>query len=303
MEIGAVDEMSAGDGDQGSGKLVTRRAISGGRLRTIADIVTRDGSVRASELVETFAVTDETVRRDLKRLEAMGVVERVHGGAVATGALSETTYAGRLLKHEAEKRAIAKFAARFVQDGDTLIVDAGTTTMYLIRELRGKRDLVVATNAVTHAAELTKNPHVTLMLIGGMVRPATFAAVGDMTIASLREIHVERTFLAAHSISVRSGITNPIPEEVPAKRAMIAAASEVILLVDHSKFGEESLIRVAPLTAVAHIVTSELADSDEIEGIRALGVEVTQVRVDETSHLPERSHEGIADSTVTVVGP
>ena len=302
MEPGTPERLSARDGAVRPGNFVTRTAISGGRLRSIADIVTRDGSVRASELVEKFAVTDETVRRDLKRLEAMGVVERVHGGAVATGALSETTYAGRLLKHEVEKRAIAKFAARFVRDGDTLIVDAGTTTMYLIRELRGKRDLIVATNAVTHAAELTKNPNVTLMLIGGVVRPATFAAVGDTAVAALREIHVERTFLAAHSVSARSGITNPIPEEVPTKRAMIAAASEVILLVDHSKFGEESLIKVAPITSVGHIVTSNLADAEEIDRIRALGVEVTQVPVEDASDASDRHREGIAEFAITVIG-
>jgi DeoR family fructose operon transcriptional repressor len=302
VDTGTPERMSAGGDDQLPGEFVTRSAISGGRLRSIADIVNRDGSVRASELVERFAVTDETVRRDLKRLEAMGVVQRVHGGAVAAGGLGETTYAGRLLKHEAEKRAIANFASRFVRDGDTLIVDAGTTTMYLIRELRGKRDLIVATNAVTHAAELAKNPHVTLMLIGGVVRPATFAAVGDMTIAALREIHVERTFLAAHSLSARSGITNPIPEEVPTKRAMIAAASEVILLVDHSKFGEESLIKVAPLSSVGLIVTSELADPDEIDRIRSLGVEVTQVPVDDTSNVSSPPHDGIAGSAMTVIG-
>jgi DeoR/GlpR family transcriptional regulator of sugar metabolism len=278
---------------------VKRKAIGGSRLRTIADIVSRDGSIRASELVKLFGVTDETVRRDLRRLESMGLVERMHGGAVVAGALSETTYTGRLLEHQAEKRAIAKFAAGLIQDGASFIVDAGTTTLDLIRELRGKRGLVVVTNAVTHAAELIKNPQVTLMVIGGMIRPATFAAAGDITTAALMNLHVERTFLAAHSLSARAGITNPIPEEVPAKRAMIAAASEVVLLVDHSKFGRESLIKVAPLTSVGRIVTSDLANPEEIAAIRALGIKVTQVHIEEPAQQQPRSDSSRAASIVT----
>jgi DeoR/GlpR family transcriptional regulator of sugar metabolism len=244
------------------------------RLEFIADLVRQQGSVRARELVELLGVTDETIRRDLSRLAQLGVVRRAHGGAVATRPRDETTTAVRLREYADEKIAIGRRAARLVSPGTTIILDSGTTTLCLARALRRTRDLVVVTTAVTNALELVGNPGTTVVMTGGVIRPTTFGASGQLAAATLHELRVDQAFLAIHSVSARGGLTYPTFEEVDAKRAMIEAASEVILLADHSKFGREALVRVAPLTAVQRIVTTPGIDPTELAAIADMGVEV-----------------------------
>jgi DeoR/GlpR family transcriptional regulator of sugar metabolism len=244
------------------------------RLEYIADLVRQQGSVRARELVELLGVTDETIRRDLSRLAQLGVVRRAHGGAVATRPHDETTTAVRLREFAQEKIAIGQRAAQLVSPGTTIILDSGTTTLCLARALRRTRDLVVVTTAVTNALELVGNPGTTVVMTGGVIRPITFGASGQLAAATLKELRVDQAFIAMHSVSVRGGLTYPSFEEVDAKRAMIEAASEVILVADHSKFGREALVRVAPLTAVQRIVTSPGVDPSELAAIAEMGIEV-----------------------------
>jgi DeoR family fructose operon transcriptional repressor len=252
----------------------SQRLVAFERRDRIADLVRDRGSVRASELTDLFGVTDETIRRDLAHLADQGVLRRAHGGAVATPTRAESTFERRLHEHEAEKIAIARAAAELVRDGSTIIIDSGTTTVHLARAIADKRDLVVITNAVTNAIELIGSPTVTVVLTGGVVRPATLGAVGDLAVATLKELHVDQVFLAMNSVTVDGGLTYPSFEEVAVKRAMIEAGSEVILLVDASKFGHNSLVRVAALDAVSTVVTSASSDAGTIGAMRDMGIEV-----------------------------
>lgn len=208
------------------------------RLQVIADFIRERGSVRSRDLVRALGVTDETIRRDLARLAELGLVRRAHGGALAVRPSDETDTAFRLREHAAEKAAIGRRAAELVADGSSIILDSGTTTLGLARALRGKENLVVVTTAVTNAIELVGNRTMSVIMTGGVIRPSTFGASGQLAAATLRGLHVDQTFLAIHSVSVAGGLTYPLFEEVDAKRAMIEAASEVILLADHSKFGD-----------------------------------------------------------------
>ena len=258
------------------------------RLQVIADLVRERGSVRGRDLVEVLGVTDETVRRDLARLAKQGLVRRAHGGAVALRPSDETDTAFRLREHAREKLAIARRAAELVADGSSIILDSGTTTLGLARALKGKQDLVVVTTAVTNALELVGNPRTTVIMTGGVIRPTTFGASGQLAAATLRGLHVDQTFLAIHSVSVAGGLTYPLFEEVDAKRAMIEAASEVILLADHSKFGRQALVRVAPITAVHRIITSPGVDPDEAAAIRDLGIDLIIAEPEPSIPLHER---------------
>jgi DeoR/GlpR family transcriptional regulator of sugar metabolism len=244
------------------------------RLQMIADLVSARGSVRGSDLVEMLGVTDETIRRDLLRLSELGIVRRSRGGAVAARTPDEAGTAQRLREHASEKLAIGRRAAEMVADGSSVILDSGTTTLALARALRGRRNLIVVTTAVTNAVELVGNPATTVVMTGGVIRPQTFGASGELTAATLREIHVDQAFLATHSVSVKAGLTYPSFEEVDAKRAMIAAATEVILLADHSKFGRASLVRIANIDAVHKIITTPGVDPAEADAIRDLGIEL-----------------------------
>lgn len=251
-----------------------RQMLPTDRLQVIADLVRERGSVRGSELVDLLGVTDETVRRDLSRLAQLGLVRRAHGGAVAARPGDETTTAVRLREHAEAKIAIGRRAAELVAPGTTIILDSGTTTLCLARALRLVRDLVVVTTAVTNALELVGNPATTVIMTGGVIRPTTLGASGELVAATLRELHVNQAFLAIHSVSVRGGLTYPSFEEVDAKRAIIEAASEVILLADASKFGREALVRVAPITALHRIITTPGIDPEEAAAIRDLGIDL-----------------------------
>jgi DeoR/GlpR family transcriptional regulator of sugar metabolism len=253
---------------------VPQQLLPADRREYIAALVRRQGSVRARDLVEQLGVTDETIRRDLSRLAERGVVRREHGGAIATGPHDETTTAVRLREHADEKIAIGRRAAELVVPGTRIVLDSGTTSLCLARALRRTPDLMVVTTAVTNALELLGNPGTTVVMTGGVIRPNTFGASGPLAAATLHELRVDQAFLAIHSVSAKAGLTYPSFEEVDAKRAMIEAASEVILLADHSKFGRESLVRVAPIDAVHRIVTSPGVDPDELAAIRDRGVEV-----------------------------
>lgn len=247
------------------------------RRQVIADLVHERGSVRGRDLVDVLGVTDETIRRDLARLEDLGLVRRAHGGAIAIRPSDETDTAFRLREHADEKVAIGRRAAELVSDSSSIILDSGTTTLCLARALRDKQDLVVVTTAVTNAIELVGNPGTTVIMTGGVIRPTTFGASGQLAAATLRDLHVDQTFLAIHSVSAEGGLTYPLLEEVDAKRAMIEAAKEVILLADHSKFGRRALVRVASLSVVQRIVTTSGIDPDEAAAIRDLGIDLIVV--------------------------
>jgi DeoR family transcriptional regulator, fructose operon transcriptional repressor len=259
------------------------------RLQVIADFIRERGSVRSRDLVQALGVTDETIRRDLARLAEQGLVRRAHGGALAIRPSDETDTAFRLREHAVEKAAIGRRAAELVADGSSIILDSGTTTLGLARALRGKQNLVVVTTAVTNAIELVGNPTMSVIMTGGMIRPSTFGASGQLAAATLRGLHVDQTFLAIHSVSVAGGLTYPSFEEVDAKRAMIEAAAEVILLADHSKFGRQALVRVAPITAVQRIITTAGIDPDEAAAIRELGIDLIIVEPDDGVADLERS--------------
>jgi DeoR family transcriptional regulator, fructose operon transcriptional repressor len=263
------------------------------RLQVIAGLVRERGSIRARELVEVLGVTDETVRRDLVRLAEQGLLRRTHGGAVALTSGDETDTSYRLLEHAGEKVAIGRRAAQLVADGSSIILDSGTTTLAMARALHEKSDLVVVTTAVTNAIELVGDPRTTVIMTGGVIRPSTFGASGGIAAATLHGLHVNQTFLAIHSVSVQGGLTYPLFEEVEAKKAMIDAASEVVLLADASKFGRRALVRVAPITAVHRIITTTGIDPAEAAEIRDLGIDLIIVEPElGVVDLPGRAGSG-----------
>jgi DeoR/GlpR family transcriptional regulator of sugar metabolism len=282
---------------------VRQQMLPADRLQVITDLVRERGSVRGRDLVQALGVTDETIRRDLVRLAELGVVRRAHGGAVALRPSDETDTALRLREHANEKLAIGRRAAELVADGSSIILDSGTTTLCLARALHGKRDLVVVTTAVTNAIELVGKPGTTVIMTGGVIRPSTFGASGQLAAATLRGLHVDQVFLAIHSVSVEGGLTYPLLEEVDAKRAMIEAASQVTLLADHSKFGRQALVRVAPITVVDRIVTTPGIDPVEAAAIRELGIELIIVAPEEGTSGIGRSPIADRDAVPPVISP
>ncbi len=246
------------------------------RQEAIARYVATHGRAAVTDLADRFEVTQETVRRDLDRLEEQGLVRRVHGGAVPAGALTvlERGVASRDVEHADEKDAIARAALSLLPSaGGTVLLDAGTTTGRLARVLPPDLELTFVTNGVQIAARLAGWPGLQLRLLGGRVRGRTLAAVGDEATTVLRRLRVDVAFLGTNGLSA-IGATTPHEDEAATKRAMAAAARRVVVLADSSKFGQELLNVFAGLDDIDVVVTDDGVDDEQVAQLAAAGVEV-----------------------------
>lgn len=239
----------------------------------------RRGRVAVGRLAAAHDVTPETVRRDLIELEERGELRRVHGGAVALEHLRvEPAVAERSGHMAAEKALIAAAAVdRFPGDGGTVLLDAGTTTGALLDVLPTDRRITVVTNAVAHALALAPIPTVTVIVVGGRLRPRTLASVDEYAVDAIRALRVDVAFVATNGISER-GCSTPDRAEAAVKRAMVGAADRVVLLADHTKFGDEHLVRFADLADLDVVVTDDGADDGDLLPLRLAGVDVVVAR-------------------------
>ena len=247
------------------------------RQHAIAALVTDRGRVAVTEVAERFGVTTETVRRDLAVLERAGMLRRVHGGAVPTGALSlvEPGLGERHGSRSEHKRKIAAAALDLLPDADgSVLLDGGSTTAALADLLPVERRLLVATNSVPISARLSAAPGVTLHVLGGRVRGITQTAVGESTIRALEHLRVDVAFLGANGITARHGFSTPDETEAATKRAMAGAAQRTVVLADSSKLGREHLVRFAAVDDVDVLVTDSEADPDTVSALQDAGIDV-----------------------------
>lgn len=246
------------------------------RQDALAALVKTQGRVSVPEAAAAFGVTQETVRRDLDRLERAGLLRRVHGGAVPTASLLhvERGVAERDRANAAEKTRIAVAAVKLLPEpGGSVLLDAGTTTAHLAARLPADRQLDVITNSVPIASVVAATP-ARLQVVGGRVRNRTQAAVGPEATRFLADLRVDVAFLGANGLTVDHGASTPDPEEASVKRAMVAAARRVVVLVDSTKMGLEHLVRFASPERIDVVVTDDAADPQFIRGLRAADIEV-----------------------------
>ena len=230
------------------------------RQQRILDEVAVHGGARVSDLVDLLRVSDMTVRRDVETLAARGLVERVHGGVVATSRRStdEPGFSAKSTLQNAEKVAIAHAAAELVEPGSAVALSAGTTTFEVARALCGVPALTVVTNSVPVAQLLHESggPGSTVVLTGG-VRTPSDALVGPVTVAALRTLHVDWLFLGVHGVDERAGLTSPSLVEAETDRALIASSRRVVVVADHTKWGVVGLSTIIGLDQVEVLVTDE----------------------------------------------
>lgn len=236
------------------------------RQQAIADLVAQRGRLSVNELADEYAVTTETVRRDLSVLERAAVVRRVHGGAVPFDSLTvlEPAVSDRDRANADAKNRIAKAALAFMpRSGGSVLIDAGTTTARLATLLPRDHKLTVITNGVPIAARLAGLANVDLHLLPGRVRNTTQAAVGEQTVSALDLLRVDVAFIGTNGLSLGHGLSTPDHSEAAAKRAMVRSAQRVIVLADSSKIGREHTVRFAELSEVDVLVTDAgLSDTD-----------------------------------------
>lgn len=247
------------------------------RQQAMAQAITQHGRVSVADLAEEFSVTTETVRRDLSALERIGLIRRVHGGAVpaSTLAVIESGLTERDLANTAAKDLIAAAAVSLLPPpGSMVIIDAGSTTARLAALLPRDHRLTVVTHAVPVAARLAGLPQIDLFLLPGKVRPTTQAAVGADTVAALADLRADVSFVATNGLSTSHGLTTPDREEAATKRAIVAAGRRTVVLCDSSKIGVESSLRFASISDIDVLVTDSAIKPDDQKALDAAGVEV-----------------------------
>jgi len=247
------------------------------RQQAMAHLISRRGRLSVVQLAEQFEVTTETVRRDLSTLDRMGLVRRVHGGAVPAGSLTviESGIGERDQSNTQAKEAIANAAVSLLPPPDSVVViDAGTTTARFAAALPRDHRLTVITHAVPVATRLAGLPQIELHLLPGKVRPTTHAAVGAETVAALADLRADVAFIATNGLTVGHGLTTPDSDEAATKRAMIACARKTVVLADSTKLGVETAVRFATLDSLDVLVTDSDVEPADRRALESAGIEV-----------------------------
>ncbi len=233
------------------------------------------GRVEVLSMATQMDVTPETVRRDLTVLERLGVLRRVHGGAMPVERFGfEPNVAMRENQFSAEKDRVAKAALDELPDGGSIILDAGTTTVRLAGLLPTDRKFTVVTHSLPVASTLASFVNINLHLLGGTVRGITLAAVGDWALRSIADVSVDVAFLGINGITTRRGLTTPDLAEAQVKRALARAARRTVVLADHSKFGRTEFAQVLALDEVDTIITDTDLDAETAAEIEIAGPRV-----------------------------
>jgi len=245
------------------------------RQSIILEKLQKDRQVTVAGLSDALGVSEVTIRRDLREMDEQGTVQRAHGGAIAaTPAPPEPPVVQRITQSETCKACIGRAAASLVSDGESVFIGSGSTTAYVARSLVDRKNLTVVTNAVTVATELAGAPDVTVVVTGGMMRASELSLVGHITEQALREVRVDKVILGMQAISLEAGMTNDYLPEVMTDRTIIEMAPELIVVADHSKFGNVAAAFVAPLDRVTTLVTDAAADPQVLARFEELGIRI-----------------------------
>jgi DeoR/GlpR family transcriptional regulator of sugar metabolism len=255
-----------------------RRLLPTERKQYIIDLANKEGFVSVRELAELFRVSEVTTRKDFNELVEEGYLLRRRGGAIANTSTSlATAFEQRASLNLNEKRLIGRAAAELVNSSETIIIDAGTTTMEMAKSLKALGALTIVTNALNVAVQVATLPDVHVLQIGGSLSRETISVVGPLADRELHDIMVSKLFLGIHAVDLKAGLTDTSVEVAQTKRTMIRAARQVILLADSSKWERVAFAKIAPLSAVHTVVTdSGLSDSIR-ETVEALGIELVIV--------------------------
>lgn len=248
------------------------------RKRAILDLLDVEGKIKVIELSEKFDVSEPTIRRDIKELDEKGLLIRTHGGAIALEEReAEPSFYEKQDKFYKEKEAIGILGASFVKEGDTILLDSGTTTLQIAKHLDAK-SITVVTNSLDIAYELEKKKDIKVVITGGVMRWNTRAMVGPVADETLSKFHVDIAFIGTNYISIEGGLTTHNMMEANTKSNMIRIANRVFVVCDHTKFDKTTFCRIAALSDLDGIITDQgmpqdmmhLYEQEDIEIINEL---------------------------------
>jgi DeoR family transcriptional regulator of aga operon len=267
---GAASRASAAPGDTEPGLLVAERR------HRIVELLREHGKVTVEALAARFATSAVTIRTDLATLEADGALERTHGGALLRREDDDQPITVKQTLHHAEKVRIAKIAAGLIQDGETIILDSGTTTAEIAKQIRKLEvhSINVITNALNIASLLADVPAVRLIMPGGILRPESKSLSGHIAEAALANLQADRLFLGADGLDPERGVMTPHLPEAQLNAKMIEISRQVIAVADSSKLLRRNISLIARVEQLHMLITDTGANPDVVAELQRRGVEV-----------------------------
>jgi DeoR/GlpR family transcriptional regulator of sugar metabolism len=250
------------------------------RHKRIFDLLKTEGQIRVEDLAARLKISQVTTRKDLDTLESRGLIERIHGSAIISQQSSyNVAFLEKFQMNTFAKKRIAEAALRYIKEGDSIILDAGTTTFSLAQALPGRfKSLFVITNSVPAALELAKAGY-EILLVGGQVRNHSLALMGPAAVKTLEYYHADRAFIGASGITLSHGCSTPYALDAEIKEAMIRATDETYVLCDSSKFGHNCLVSFARLSAIQLLLTDSGISPKILEELARQGIEPELVEV------------------------
>ncbi len=255
-----------------------------GRRSAILQRLREESSVNVSELSREFGVSEVTIRKDLRILKERKLLLRVHGGAIVdatstTDEVEERNFHFKQLVNSREKEAIGRAAAAHIKNGDTILVDSGTTALQVVRNLHSFNDLTIITNSVNAMLEAIKYKRFRVILLGGTVRESSNSIVGPLAESNLKLFYCDKLFLGVDSISMEAGLSTPSMEEASTNQVMISRAREVIAVFDSSKVNKRSLAFIAMPDKIHTVITDSHIPASFKSQLRSMKINVETVSV------------------------
>lgn len=252
--------------------------LTADRHRRILDYLQTRRSAKITDLAEALSSSISTVRRDLNEIEDLGLIRRVHGGALLVENPGEEPPALQRRVHNAEaKRRIGEAAAALVKDSSTIIITGGTTTEAMLPFLATRQGLTVITNAINIAYALSRYPQITVVVLGGWLRHSELSLLGHLADQALRDLRADQLFHGIYALDPAQGLAGSHAQEIQTDKSMIAAARELIVLADHSKFGQLGAVILTPVMKVGTVITDAQTSETDVQTLRDQGVRVIQV--------------------------
>jgi DeoR family transcriptional regulator, aga operon transcriptional repressor len=260
--------------------IASRRLLVEERRRLIVELVEQQGRATVEELAQKFGTSAVTIRADLDALARSSAIARSHGGALpAAPATNDTPLNIKETRWHAQKLRIGQAAAKMIRDGETIILDSGSTTVEIARQIRQMKfeSLTVITNALNIAMELTGMPQIRVMMLGGLLRQTSYSLVGPDAEQALAKLSADRLFLGVDGLDPEVGVTTPDPLEAALNALMIRVSRQTIAVLDASKLGQRSLSVITPVKNLDMVISDNSAPAETIEALRNAGVQVVLV--------------------------
>ncbi|MCG8494352.1 MAG: DeoR/GlpR family DNA-binding transcription regulator [Sneathiellales bacterium] len=221
------------------------------------------------ELANQLDVSDETIRRDIRHLATTGAVEKIHGGVMLPHSSLEPPFLSRMQEQREEKLKIGKLASNVIKDGDTLLIDNGSTSCYFAKELISHRNLSIVTNSTEVARELCSRNYNRVFMAGGEIRSDDSAAYGPTAIEFARQFTVQYAILSMGALHPEQGALDFDLAEAEFKRAILPQAEKIIVAADHTKFGKPGVVKICSLPEIDLLLTDKMPSEDIIDQIGA----------------------------------